>query len=172
MDTSDRLIEVTTFYVAEARRCTKSRAYLAASIMEAAALEAALQAMCCIYPGDVKRTAVYRHKHFRGSRNKALEFSLNELINIAAEIGWFPSTTIKYGTRKTNLAELAHQSRLIRNLVHPGVWARERSGTTKPDRHMYAAVYDVFEIANSWLLHRVEKSLRRAMERDKRDKKP
>jgi len=171
MDTSDRLIEVTTFYVAEARRCAKSRAYLAASIMQAAALEAALQAMCCIYPEDVKRTTVHRHKRFRGRRNKGLEFSLNELINIAAELGWFPPTTITYGTRKTNLADLAHQARLIRNLVHPGVWARERPGTTKPDRYMYVAVYEIFDVANSWLVHRVEKSLRRAMERDKRGKK-
>ena len=66
---------------------------------------------------------------------------------------------------------LAHQARLIRNLVHPGVWARERPGTTKPDRYMYVAVYEIFDVANSWLVHRVEKSLRRAMERDKRGKK-
>src|SRR5437879_5686678 len=77
MYTSDRLIEVTSFYVAEARRCSKSRAYLAASIMQSAALEAVLQAMCCLYPEDVKTTIVYQHKRFRGRRNKALEFSLN-----------------------------------------------------------------------------------------------
>ena len=47
------------------------------------ALEAALQAMCFIYPEDVKRTTVYRRKRFRRKRYRALEFTLFELINIA-----------------------------------------------------------------------------------------
>jgi hypothetical protein len=56
MHISDRLIEIATFYNSEARRCVKSRGYLAASIMQVSALEAALQAMCFLYPKEVKRT--------------------------------------------------------------------------------------------------------------------
>jgi hypothetical protein len=134
--------------------------------MQAAGLEASLQAMCCLYPGHVKKTTAYQRKHFHGKRNRALEFTLNELINIASELGWFPAKTISFARRKTNLTELAHQVRLIRNLVHPGVWAREHPGTTKPNKHMYVAVYEVFDVATSWLLHRVEQSLRRRMERE------
>jgi hypothetical protein len=33
---------------------------------------------------------------------------------------------------------------------------------------VYAVVYDVIDVANSWLLHRVEKSLLRAMQREKK----
>jgi len=41
--------------------------------MQVAALEAALQAMCFLYPGQVKKTNVYAKKKFRGKRYKALK---------------------------------------------------------------------------------------------------
>lgn len=91
MTISDRLSQLATFYNNEARRCVKSRSYLAASIMQASALEAALQAMCFLYAKDVKRTATFRRKRFRRARYRALEFSLYELINIADELVWFPA---------------------------------------------------------------------------------
>jgi hypothetical protein len=52
--------------------------------MQGAALEAVLQAMCFLYPEDVKKTIVYQKKKkggFRRKRNKALEFKYVELIN-------------------------------------------------------------------------------------------
>jgi signal recognition particle subunit SEC65 len=166
MNTSDRLIEVAQFYHREARRCSRIHAYLAASIMQASALEASLQAMCFLYPEHVKKTTSHRRKRFRRGRNRALEFTLNELIKIASELGWFPPTTITLGTKKTNLTELAHQVREIRNLVHPGKWAREHSRTTKINKQLYESVFEVFDVATSWLLHRVERSLLRHMRRE------
>ena len=72
MSITDRLIEVVTFYNNEARRCVKAKSYLAASIMQVAALEGALQAMCFLYPEEMKRTTIYKHKRFRRSRYRAL----------------------------------------------------------------------------------------------------
>src|SRR5215831_14347481 len=90
MQTFNRLIELTNVYHREAGRCLKGKGYLGATIMEVSALEAGLQAMCLLYPKEVKRTKVYQGKRFRRKRNKALEFTLHQLIEIAAELSWFP----------------------------------------------------------------------------------
>jgi len=54
--------------------------------MQVSVLEAGLQVMCAIYGDEVKRTSVYRRKRFRKKRDRILEFSLNELINIARDL--------------------------------------------------------------------------------------
>jgi hypothetical protein len=62
---------------------------------------------------------------------------------------------------RTTSGGFAHEIRKIRNCVHPGVWARERSEPLRFTKGVYRVVYQVFDVANSWLLHRVEKSLLR-----------
>jgi hypothetical protein len=101
MHISDRLIEIATFYNSEARRCVKSRSYLAASTIQVSALEAAHEAMCFLYPEEAKRTTIFRRKRFKGARYRALEFSLYELISIADELVWFPAKRINWGKRTT-----------------------------------------------------------------------
>ena len=164
MHVADRLNEAATFYDKEARRCLKAKSYLAASIMQVSALEAALQAMCFLYSADIKRTTVYQRKRFRRRRYRALEFTLFELINIADQASWFPEKKINWGKR-TNLAGFAHEIRELRNFVHPGVLARERN-PTKFSKDVYGVILEVFEVATSWLLHRIERSLRNRMKRD------
>jgi len=83
-------------------------------VMQVSVLEAGLQAMCAIYGDEVKRTSVYRRKRFRKKRDRILEFSLNELINIAREVQCFPPRIISWGKR-IDLAGFAHEVRKIRN---------------------------------------------------------
>jgi len=86
---SDRLVKSARFYHREAGKCLRGRAYLAACVMQAAALEGLLQAMCFLYPREVQKTQVYQKKPkrgFRRKRNKALDFNYAELIRIAAEL--------------------------------------------------------------------------------------
>lgn len=69
------------------------RAFLAACVMQAAALEGLLEAMCLLYPDQVNETVVYQRRSkrgFRRKRNRALDFSYAELINSAAELSWYP----------------------------------------------------------------------------------
>ena len=54
---SDRLTKLAKAYHTEAGRCLRGKAYLAACVMQGAALEAMLQAMCFLYPEAVKKTA-------------------------------------------------------------------------------------------------------------------
>jgi hypothetical protein len=164
MHVSDRLGKIATFYNSEARRCLKSKAYLAATIMQVSALEAALQAMCFLYPQDVKRTTIFHRKRFRGARYRALEFSLFELINIADELAWFPAKKINWGKR-ANLAGFAHEIRKLRNFVHPGIWARERE-PTRFSKRTYGVIIEVFDTATSWLVHRIHQSIRKRMQKE------
>jgi hypothetical protein len=168
MKISERLTELMGVYDREARKCTKGKAYLAATVMRVAAFEAGLQAMCFLYPEDVKKTTVYLRKRFRGKRRKGLEFSLHQLINIAQELAWFPRKRITWAGKRADMAGFSHEIRKVRNLVHPGEWARERSDPLKFTKGVYRVVCEVLEVADSWLLHRVEQSVLRAMERKKK----
>jgi hypothetical protein len=163
MNISDRLGELAKYYHNEARKCAHGRAYLGATVFEMAALEAMLQAMCFIYQTHVKGTTVYWQKRFRRKRYKALEFKLYELINIASELSWFPSKRIKWGGKTANLAGFSHEVRKIRNLIHSGKWAMQRAESLKFSKGVYGVVLEVCDVANSWLLHRVERSLLKAM---------
>jgi hypothetical protein len=79
--------------------------------MQVAALEAVLQAMCFLFPNEVKRTAVYQRKKFKRRRTKALEFNLYELIKIAEECAWFPSKYVVWGSKRKTLAGFSHEVR-------------------------------------------------------------
>lgn len=147
MGISDRLVGLAVFYRKEANKCVKGKAYLAACVMQSSALEASLQAMCFLYPEEVKRSVIYQKKKFRNKRNKALEFKYFELINIAAELCWFPPKIITWG-KQTTLAGFVHELRKLRNYVHPGAWAPER-----PEKRSLPPT--LAEAARRWLEKRV-----------------
>jgi hypothetical protein len=167
MHISDRLIKTARLYHREAGKCLSGRAYLAACVMQGAALEGLLQAMCFIYPEAVKRTTVYQRKKkrgFRKKRNMALDFNYVELTNIAAESSWFPPKNAVVWGRRTNLAGFVHELRNLRNYVHPGVLAPKLK-PLKFTKGVFNVVFEIFDVANSWLLHYVEQSLRKRMKR-------
>jgi hypothetical protein len=110
---------------------------------------------------------VYRHKKFRGKQYRSLELSLHQLIAIAAELSWFASKRITWPGKRADLAGFAHKVRKVRNLVHPGAWARERKNPLKSTKGIYEVVCDVFEVASLWLQHRVERDLRKRMARER-----
>jgi hypothetical protein len=166
--TSDRLLRAGTLYHGEAAKCLRGRAYFAASVTVVAALEAALRAMCSIYARDVKKTEEYRKKSkkgFRGKKDRAFEFSLYQLIKIAHELQWFPSKVVRWGGRRKELAGFVHQIRDTRNLVHADHRAR-RKAPMKFSKETFDDVLEVFEVANSWLRHRVEQQILKGLERE------
>lgn len=150
------------FYHREAERCASKRAYFAACILTAAALEAILLSMCYIEDRTVRRTAIYKQKRFKSGRNRFLEFNLYQLIGIAAELKWIPPKEIRVNGRKTTLQELLHTVRNARNLIHPGVWAKE-GGPGRMPKSMYVSIYEIFDVTREWLLQRVMLGLRQKM---------
>lgn len=170
MNISDRLTHLAMFYHKEAQRCSRGRAYLAACVMQGAALEGTLQCLCSLYPSEVRKTAVFQRKKFKHKRNKALDFKYYELIKIADELGWFPPRRFLVWGKRTSVAGWAHELRKLRNYVHPGAWAPEKSDSMKFTKGVYGAVYEIFDVANSWLIHRVMQSLERSMAREEHKK--
>ncbi len=167
MHMSDRLTNLARAYHNEARRCLRGKAYLAACVMQGAALEATLQVMCLLYPDAVTKTVIYQRKEKRGfqsKRNRALEFKYVELVNIAAELGWFPSKKVVVWGKRTDLAGFVHELRKLRNYVHPGVWSRQQK-PLKFTQGVFNVVFEIFEVANNWLLHHLKKSILKKMER-------
>jgi len=171
MAMSDTLVGLVPLYRREARKCKKAKAYFAAVVMQVAALEASLQAMCALYPAHVRKTSVYQRKKFRTKRNRSLEFSLYQLIEIAGELHWFPPKLVTWGGGRTDLRGFAHEIRGVRNSVHPAKRARDRAGAVKFTKKVYEVVYEVCDVANSWLLHWVEQRLLEHMKRDARKRK-
>lgn len=170
MHMSDRLTKSARAYHNEAGRCLRGKAYLAACVMQGAALEATLQAMCILHRDAVTKTSIYQKKEKRGfqrKRNRALEFKYVELVNIAAELGWFPSKKVVVWGKRTDLAGFVHELRELRNYVHPGVWSRQQK-PLKFTKGVFNVVLEIFEVANNWLLHHLKKNILRKMERVKK----
>jgi hypothetical protein len=125
IDTSDRLAKISGFYHREAERCAGNRAYCSACVLAAAALEAILLSYCYVEDRQVRTTEMFKRKKSRSKRNRFLEFNLFQLISIAAELKWIPSKEIKVNGRKGTLQILLQSIKNTRNMVHPGVWAKE-----------------------------------------------
>lgn len=168
METFDRLMGLANMYHREVKRCLKAKAYLGATIMEVSALEAALQGMCLLYPEDVKRTKVYQSKRFRRKRNKALEFTLNQLIEVAAELSWFPAKRLTWAGKRTTIAGFTHEARKIRNLVHPGVYGGKAWEEFKFTKGVHGVIDEICDVATTQLRYRVERDILRSMKREER----
>jgi hypothetical protein len=87
------------------------------------------------------------------------------LIKIADELGWFPPRVVKWDKR-TTFAGFAHEIRKLRNYVHPGVWAAERSDSTRFNKATFEVAYEIYDVANSWLVHHVESNLAKRLARE------
>ena len=56
----------------------------------------------------------------------------------------------------------------MRNNVHPGVWAKDRTNPLRFTKDAYGVVDEVIDVANSWLLHRINKDLLKTISRAER----
>jgi hypothetical protein len=83
---ADCLTKLAIFYDREALRCAKARAYFAAAVLQAAALEAMLHSMWPLFPEQVKKTTVHKGWKLKTKRNRFLKFKFAHLIKIAKEL--------------------------------------------------------------------------------------
>ena len=82
--------------------------------------------------------------------------------------GLVPLQKFYLGRKAATIGGFAHEIRRVRNYVHPGEWARGRPKPLKFTKRVYGVVDELVDVANSWLLHRLEKSLLGAMSREKK----
>lgn len=168
MEISDRLTKLAAFYDQEALRCAKARAYFAAAVLQAAALEAMLHSMCSLFPEQVKKTTVYKGWKFKTKRNRFLEFKFAHLIKIARELKWFPPKKTTWAGTRGDLAHFADGMREIRNHVHADKWARQVSVPIVYRKNNWEMVKEIFEVAHNWLGHHLNENLLRSIERSER----
>ncbi len=54
--------------------------------------------------------------------------------------------------------------------MHPAQWVKERT-PMKITKGMYAVSYEILEVTNSWLLHRIEQGLLKSMKAEAQSKR-
>jgi len=108
----------------EADLCFQNKCYIAALILYGSVLESSLLCMCFIYPERVRKTQVYKKKKNKSKRKRGifLEFTLNDLINIAEELKWFP---MQERIDDTGIfRDWVKWVQETRNLIHPARWLK------------------------------------------------
>lgn len=147
-------------YYREAQRCEEGRAYLAGSIVLGSAFEALLMLMVDAHPDEAIQTGKVP------TRNKQprplIEWDLSQLIAIAKEAGWLPYR-LKAGHpwdgRKAKIGDYAEVTRMIRNLVHPGNYAREHSPSRVTAKYL-SRQFEIVDLCRDWLAAHATMKLR------------
>lgn len=114
------------------------------------------------FPEDVEATG-------KMPRKPLLRWDLGELLVVAKAADW-PPTGLVVGEddwipRKAKVGDRAEVLRLIRDLVHPGRYAREHLRQRVTKKYLKFALGVVFEV-NDWLFARIEKSMLERMQAD------
>lgn len=111
-------------YEEEARRCASANAYCAACVMLGSAAEARLLRMCLVYYSDVAALLATKTKAQKPRNPDPLYWTLENLLSLAAELGWLPDLENDEITVK--IVAWLSSLRDTRNLLHPGRLARDR----------------------------------------------
>lgn len=120
------MADLFAYYRDEADRCREGGAYLASCVLLASALEAALVATCRCFPEEVDRFV-------KGRPGKELsrpqsEWGLAQLLLVATNLGWIPRSgerRDKLDPRSALPGDLIDLVRVLRNLIHPGIYRKE-----------------------------------------------
>lgn len=111
----------------DAQKCVHQKCYLAAIILMGSVLEGLLLARVSLSPTESYRSSAVPKD--RSEKPKSYtDWNLNELINVAVDLGWI----------KSDRAKFSHALRESRNIVHP--WAEI---TTK-------TYFDEYTCSTSW----------------------
>ncbi|MCR1347053.1 hypothetical protein NRY68_14935 [Acidithiobacillus ferrooxidans] len=150
------------FYWQEARRCEKSKAYLAGCLMLGSALETLLMLMINVYPDVVINTGKTPTK---GGRPKPLfKWTLSELLDVAKTVGWLPSALDnEWSSKKAKIGDYAEESRQIRNLIHPARYAEDHFRKRITARYL-AHQFKVVGLCQDWLAYHNAQQLLKHME--------
>jgi len=118
-------------YVDEANKCYEAKAYFAGCVMLGSALESILLVMVSQYPEEINTLKKFPKRS--GKVFAPVEWTLSDLLNVAAELNWLPR---KF--KKTEEREKDDDARIIqeiRNLVHPGKYLRSNPALDITEQH-------------------------------------
>jgi hypothetical protein len=173
LDDNDQaeILRLARFYLNEAKRCEKAKAYLAGCVMLGAALEASLILMVGMYPEEVNPNIAPK---YRNIVKPLLKWDLAELLRVAKDAGWLPTgldpEKDEWNRRLAKVGDYGEVVRQIRNLAHPGRYTQDHHRKRITNKHLQLA-FETFLASRDWILERVYKSLGEAMEREESDSK-
>ncbi len=134
--------------------------------MIGAAFEAMLLSFVSCYPEEaLKSTAAPRRN---GKVKPLIEWSLSNLLSVARECNWLPSalsTDEAWDDAKAQIGDYGVIIKDIRNLVHPARYAIDWPRKRVTKKYLERA-FEIIEVANDYLLYRLNQSLREAMEKE------
>jgi hypothetical protein len=155
-------------YWKEASRCETAKAYQAGCVMLGSALECLLLLFIDVHHDEAMQTPTAK----KGLRIEGLlKWDLAHLIGVATDAKWLPhglklyrrrtpkgrriEVRSKWSPRKAKIGDYVTVLRDIRNLVHPGRYAREHRGTRITKKYFDGCEEEVLTIARDWLLEKI-----------------
>jgi hypothetical protein len=142
-----RLNELIGQFDVESERCAKAKAYYAACVLQAAAFEGLLLAMC---DGLLDEVEIYVQKLPSHERPKGRmeKWSLAQFIKIACGLKWLPSRRHIKGRRK--IGDHVELVKELRNVIHPGKHIRDYPNVHLREGH-YSDSYTIVRQATGHL---------------------
>ncbi len=163
MDRSERLNILFTRYRGEAQVCAEAGGYLAACVMLGAALEGALVSMAelkALRPDIEKSSEAVRDKN--GDLVPPENWPFRKLLALAKELNWLPAKLppdedidLHEALERGDVGDFVEYVKEVRNLVHPGKYAREYPDVSIGDKH-YEDCYTVFGLSIRHLMWRLD----------------
>jgi hypothetical protein len=149
-----RLNELIGRFDVESERCAKVQAYYAACVLQAAAFEGLLLAMCDGLLDEVEMYVQKLPSHER-PKERMEKWSLAQLIKIAYGLKWLPSRRHIKGKRKTG--DHVQLVKELRNIIHPGKHIRDYPNVHLREGH-YSDSYTIVRQATGhlWQTFRAE----------------
>jgi hypothetical protein len=140
-----RLVALAVERITDAERCAEADCFTAACAMAGAGVEAALIAHVCCSAAEVRAAGRWRE-----SKAAPLDWTLEQLIQVAVALGWLPAsrTSIPEDEAVEKLAgEVGDAVRFVqyaRNLVvHAGKYVRETPWLQALGETEYRVVYGI-----------------------------
>jgi len=165
-DVYNEVVRLARQYHREAEKCRDAKAFLAGCVMIGAAFEAMLLSFVNCYPEEAaKSTAAPRKK---GTIRPLIDWSLANLLAVTKERNWLPSalsTDDDWDDAKAQIGDYGELIKEIRNLVHPARYAIDWPHRRITKKYL-EAVFEILDVANDYLLHKIHSSLREAIERE------
>jgi hypothetical protein len=131
-----------------------------------AAFEALLLAFVNCYPDEASASQAAPRR--RGALRPLLDWSLADLLAVAKERNWLPSrlsSDDEWDEARAQIGDYGEVIREIRNLVHLARYAVDFPRKRITKRYLESA-FEIFDVANDYLLNKIGDSLREAVERD------
>ena len=82
------LLRIHNFYIEEAKKCYETKAFFAGCVMLGSALESILLVMVAQYQKEINTLTNFPKS--RGKPTAAINWSLSDLLNVAADLNWLP----------------------------------------------------------------------------------